>query len=736
MIRFFRTTSNGFPKHEHVFAFDDETGVVVFDGKAGHEHQVSLVQDPMSGETSLYIEASAEDAHLHEGYEELFAGLKKEKKGDELETVERVYSLFKAAYEIHEESIKAADESENFYIGEQWEERIRGERESRGDTCLTINVIEKDIDDLLGYFRKNRKEIRYFPVEGGDQKTADLANALSKVILEKSNFPMHQDMVFRDQVLAGLGNFNMRVETRNDVRGEIVVEAFPWRQVVYGPHVYPDASDCEYVVKYTMMSLDRVKKLYPEKAEDVEGGYKELAEYGRIAPELDSHVQYVVDQYGKGKGVITELVGDSLHTIDVATKSVMVMELQEKLLQVVPMAYFAETKEVVSCEGFKKKDLDKIKSMPGVTMLEPQTQRLRITRVCAGTLLVDENPADVPEPDFYIKPAYGKKVGMKFFGKIKNQLDPQREVNKRISQSIDIVDRCAIYGYYVDSTIFPTEDEEEYFRQNSSTPGFIAKVSQIERRPFKEEGIKFPTEVVNLIQLSEERIKRNLNVNPTLNAGANTSASAILQAEQAVLLNSENYFENHNRALKQVGKTLLSMIRRYYDPERIYRILSNQNRSNPIQIGGQAFEEFDQATIEQFVSNDNLEKLDVMVGEGNWTPTQRMATLMIMTDLMGKGAPIPYDLVIPFLDMPEDLKKQMQQGIQQQQQAQQMEVQRTGESEVQKALIGRGVFPPKVLQEQGIDPAQLSTMGIPVPQAMLPQGQPQENMPAGANAPI
>lgn len=739
MIRFFRTSSNGTPKHEHVFAIDDTSGVAVFDTKAGHEHEVKIGVDPQTQQPMIYIEASPEDAHMHDGYEELVPGLKKEKKGGEVETVDRLYMLFKTAYAVHEDSIKDADTSENFYIGDQWKDSVRAERESRGDTCLTINVLEKDLDDLFGYFRKNRKEIKYFPVEGGDQKTADLANALTKVILEKGNFPMHQDMVFRDQVLAGIGNFNLRVDTKNDVRGEIVVEAFPWRQVVYGPHIYPDASDCEYVVKYTMMSLDRVKKLYPDKAEELDEGFENLSEMIQLATEGNEHVQYVTNQYGKGKGSINPVIGNGLQTIDIATKSIMILELQEKLLQVVPMAYFKATKEVVSCEGFSKKDLNKIKSMPGVTLMEPQTQRLRITRACAGTLLTDENPADVPEADFYIKPAYGKKVGMRFYGKVKNQIDPQREVNKRISQSIDIVDRCATYGYYIDAMVFPNEEEEEYFRENSMTPGFIAKLSQLERKPIKEEGVKFPTEVVNLIQISEDRIKKNLNVNPTLNAGANTSASAIMQAEQAVLLNSENYFENHNRALKSVGKTLIAMIRKYYDPSRIYRILNNQNRSNPIMVGGQPMEEFDQASIESFVSNDELEKLDVIVGEGNWTPTQRMATLMIMTDLMGKGAPVSFGSLLPFMELPADVKNQVQQDMQQEQQSRQQETEKTGNSEIQKALIGRGVITQRVMEEQGIDPAQLAAAGLAAPgqgQQMLPQQPQQQNLPPGANAPI
>ncbi|MBP9838882.1 MAG: hypothetical protein KBC84_09225, partial [Proteobacteria bacterium] len=277
----------------------------------------------------------------------------------------------------------------------------------------------------------------------------------------------------------------------------------------------------------------------------------------------------------------------------------------------------------------------------------------------------------------------------------------------------------------------------------------------------KVESSPFPTGVVNLLELAENRIDRNLNVSPTKNAGANTSASAILQAEQSVLLGSEFLIENHNRAMRQMGRVLLAMIRKYYDAGRIYRMLSDKSKSmggqpsqpmppgqemppgmpQPpgIMVGGQPLEDYSEEEIKEFLSVENLEKLDVMAGEANWTPTQRMATLTVLTDLMGKGAPVPPDMLVQFLDLPDDLKKQMAQGIQQQQQAQSQTESKTNETELQKSLIGKSLFPPKVLEEQGIGPDQLQRIGMTAnaPQApQLPQQIPQTNMPPGSNAPI
>lgn len=738
MIRFFKVMAAGIPSHEHVFAMNEQTGEVMWSKSEDHEHVVQMGVDSETQQPTMLIMPSETDGHMHASYEELFSGIKKEKKEDESAAVERVYSLFKTAYEIAEESIRDADECEKFYVGDQWDKEIQRLLESSGRTCLTINAIEKDINDLLGYNRKNRKDLRYFPVEGGDQKTADLANTLTKVLMEKSKFSMHQDMVFRDLVVSGLGNYNLYVDTKEDVRGDIRIEAFPWRQVVYGPHNFPDASDCEYLVKYTMMSLDRVKKMFGKKGEEIEKSFEDLA-FG-IAAEMGSHVQHVADQYGKSQNT-NAVIGGNLPMIDIATRNMMVLELQEKILQIVPMAYFGKYEEVVSLEGFKSKDVSKIKKIPGVTILEPQTQRLRITKVCGKVLLVDENPADVPTPDFYVVPAYGNKIGNRFYGKVKSSVDPQREVNKRASQSVDIVDRTSSFGWLIDSNMFATDGQKQAFIDGVGQPGFVLETAQIERPPMKVESSPFPAGVVNLLELAEARIKNNLNVNPTRNAGANTSASAIIQAEQAVLLGSEYLMENHNLAMRQVGKLLIGMIRKYYDAGRIYRILANQNQSAPFNVGQQPFESYSEDEIKAFINNDELEKLDVIVGEGSWTPTQRLATLTILTDLLGKGAPVPMDMLAHFLDMPEDLKNQLIQSIQQQQQAQAAAEDKSGESEIQKSLIGQSLFPPKILQEQGIGPEQLQRLGIqaPMPQEQMmppPPMPPQQNFPSGSNAPI
>lgn len=726
MIRFFKTSVAGKPSHEHVFAINDQTGEVIYPEGEPHEHEVQMVPNPETGEMQLAVNPYEVDGHAHEEYEELISGLKKESKEDESEVVSRVYDLFCTAYELHEESIKAAETSEDFYIGDnQWDKEVKQSLEDRGRTCLTLNVIERPINDLLGYNRKNRKDLRFFPVEGGDQRTADILNVLSKVVLEKSSFPMHQDIVFRDQVVAGLGNYNLYIDTKHDVRGDIRVEAFPWRQVVYGEHNFPDASDAEYLVKYTMMSMDRVKKMFPKKAKEVDASYNELRLGGMLT--LDSHIQRATDQYRRSGSV----VAGSLPMIDVASKNVMVLELQEKILQTVPIAWFNKYRMAVSLEGLKSKDISKIRKMPEVTVLEPQQQRLRITKVAANKLLVDENPADVPVNDFFVVPAYGNKINNKFYGKIKGCIDPQREVNKRASQSIDIVDRHSNFGWIIDSAMFATEDQKRAFIEDVGQPGFVVETAQIERPPMRVEASGFPVGVVNLLELAEKRIENNLNVNPTRHAGANTSASAIVQAEQAVLLNSEHYIENHTRAMKQVGKILLGMIRKYYDPNRIYRIVSNQNQAQGVEVGGVPFENYSQEEIEALVSNEEIEKMDVIVGEGSWTPTQRLATLTILTDLLGKGAPVPFDMVAHFLDMPEDLKKQLIQGIQQQQQMQAQQTKETNDSEIQKTLIGQGLFPPKVLQEQGLMPPQgMPQQGMPAPQQEMPQ------VPPGSSAPI
>ena len=701
---FYRTSKAGRPKHFHVTYVDPATGriLVSVDPDDGHTHEV--VTDSVTGQFSL---APGLDGHAHMEMEEIKPKPPKKEKEDDAAVVARGYALWKTAWELEAESIKKGRESEEFYSGDQWPGTTKKDLEDQGRAALTINMTEKYIDDLVGYQRQQRSDITYFPVEGSDQELADLYNIVSKVILSQCEYDREESEVFEDQAIPGRGNFNLTVDTTRDFRGEIKVERWPWDHVVYGPHEKLDGSDADYVVKDQFMSLSRLKRRYPSKAKDIERSWQTIVEGGR------SHTTYADDQYGRSENAVpvtpipASMINGDVSVVDIALKEMRVFELQEKMYEDVSVISDPVSDYHLNAFGWKKADLTAVQTIPGLFVTEAKLQQIRIVHWVGDVLLSDENPADVPEPDFYIIPVYAKKKKGRFWGRVEAGKDPQRELNKRISQSIDIGNKMASYGWLYDDMTFPSEAEREQFMNNSSRPGFVQRITSVMNPPMKIEGVKFPSETAQLADMAQIRLSEMLSVNATQKAGANTSAEAILQVEKSILIGQERLFDNLSFSKRRLGRLLIKLINRYYDADRLYRIVSNQAaraeaQGQPMMVAGQPISEMTKERIMEILESADVEKLDVIVGESQWTPTQRIAVNSMLGDLMSKGAPVPFEIFAETLDMPQDVKGRMIQSFQQSQQAQATGEQQKYDAEIEKTLIGQGVIPPAVAQKYGV----------------------------------
>jgi hypothetical protein len=679
---------------------------VYFSNVKDHVHEVEFLPD---GTFSVKIDPH--DGHLHESVEPFYPE-KKEVKEDELEVAARALQLAKVAFELEVDSREDAQTGYDFYGGDQWDKRDKQKLEKEGRCALTLNDIERHIDELLGYERQQRSSIKYRPVEGGDAVAADLYTEVSKIILENSNFPKERSLVFRDQVIAGRGNFSVTVDFMKDIQGDVKVKRWPWDKIAYGPHEEEDAADAEYFVKFQMASLGRLKKKYKKLKDQLDGAWNKFV--GELTKPNES-IQHAVDHYGKGEDgstLLLSLRNGGVPMVDIALKEILVMEIWEKCVEDVTVIADPVDDLYQVAYGWKDAELKQLETIEVLRQVETQREYVRVMKLAGDVLLSDENPADLAAQEFYTTPAYGKKVGPKFWGVVKAAIDPQREINKRASQAIDIGNKMAGYGWFYDDMTFPSKKDEEDFKNNSAKAGFTQKVVALERLPEKVEGTKFPGELVGLMEMSGNRIQAMLSTSATSRAGANTSAQAILQAEKSQLIGREIFFDNLWEAEKRVARLLLGLIRRYYPPERIYRMVSNQAAKSaaagqPMQLGGQPFDRFSMPQIVEILENAEPEHYDLVADREMWSPTQRVANLTMITGMAEKGAPIPFEFVAEFMDMPEDLKQRMIAGIQQQQAAQQQGESKTSETEIQKALIGQGLFPPKVLQEQGIDPAQV-----------------------------
>ena len=683
---------DGLDSHYHVVYcdFDARAAFCAPDPVDGHVHEIQYREEQRDPASGVQVQAGGyvvlphpEDGHTHD-LTEYVPEVKERSEKNETKAVHEVLSLFKAGYEEEAASKRDADKAEKFYRGEQWDTALKNKLEDLDRACITVNLIEKNVDELVGHQLSNRRDIRYLPTEEGDQAVADILNVLSKQILDNCEFADEETCTFEDAVVRGRGNFNIFETFEDDIRGEFCIESFPDDEVVYGPHAKKSGSDCEYFVRHKLYSVQKAKHLWQKKAEEIEAQFDAMAGI-EDSDALPSDIRPDAHTLNENWKPVTSI--GELAVLDIAKKEVRVFECHRIVYEEAFIALNPDADFYVSLHGWRKEDREAVARIPGFKVGKKNVKKIRITKVAGNVLLSDQNPADTFSDELLTFPVYAKKRKKRHWGKVQRVIDIQQEINKRHSQSIDIGNKCAAYGWFVDPGTFPSNKEKEAFKRSSSQPGFVADVNDTNRPPRQVEGVKFPKEIVDLMQLADERMATlmGITVQP---GGANESGAMFAHRQQMQFVGNEYLFKNLERAKKKIGKIIISYIQERYTPERIYRILRNKNTQQaPVSVNGRPFDTYTEQEVSTLLTDADLSKYDVTVSEMAQTPTARLSTYMVLRDLAQGGLPIPPEAFIELADLPTEYKQKILGAISAQQQAAQAESQRDSDTEIRKTMI-------------------------------------------------
>lgn len=726
MKSFKKTTSFGFGRgsHYHIAYLNSDDGIGYLSlAKDGHTHEVQYIpfqpaqpaQEPQFDEMGnqltegtpevpsqpeQWIVLPSEDGHTHELIKYDYKR-KSEKEPDD-DIVKDVIALYREGRELEADSRKDAEIARSFLESEQWDEEAKNFLEGLNRACLTFNVIRKHFDLLCGVERERRTDIQATPQESSDQARADLYSILIKRILNDCYFHREKSEVFEDQAGVGRGFFNIYVDFSQNLEGEIKVEKFPEQNIVLGPHLKKDLSDCEYLLKEKMFSMAKLKQLYPDKADQIEADFEYYLE-----PKSKEHTTHAGDQYAHSPNwERTPLIVGDVPMVSLTKKEYRVLECWRKVYEQATVFVDVKTKFVFRATDWKESDIKLAETIPVITAISQMVTRLRVTKVAGSIVLSDENPAKLPVDDFFIVPAYCYKSEDRYWGKVRDCIDAQRDINKKRSLVIDYSNRCLAGGeFYDDNTFSDSNDKEKWLRQKNS-PGWAAKVSDVTNVPVPAREIRFPSELITIQQEGERMVSDQMNIwlEP---GGANESGQHLMHREKTKIRGNEFLFDNLKFAQEKLGRLLIRLIQKYYSTDRIYRIVSAEASKEELMLGGKPFEEFTYEEIEEIVSVTDVEKFDISIIETDLSPTTQMGTYLLVQDLVQAGAPVPPQMLIelnPYV--PRNLKTKLLEALAQSQQMESQGQVAQADAEVEKTLVAKGVVPPALAERMGI-PAQL-----------------------------
>lgn len=209
-------------------------------------------------------------------------------------TVQASLDDFKAAYRAKRKLIERQKEDFLFALGEQWNDKDKEILTKAGVKPITDNRIAPNIYLLTGLERQNRSDFKAFPEGEEDTLKSEIASALFKDTIKKSDFSYKSSDQFKDGITCGESHLELYLDyTDNLINGKPC-----WRKLDSNV-IFPepgfseyDFRDAKYVYKIVLgVSREDLINIYPDKKRVLELATSAKLDFEAILGGDDTHVQ-------------------------------------------------------------------------------------------------------------------------------------------------------------------------------------------------------------------------------------------------------------------------------------------------------------------------------------------------------------------------------------------------------------------------------------------------------------
>jgi hypothetical protein len=592
-----------------------------------------------------------------------------------LKKLDRAKKLHQSARAADYKWQGAAVDDFKFRDGEQWTSDEKHIMEEELRPVLTFNLTKSSIDLIMGMNEDNRKVFRASPIDPTDGFLCEVLNDIAGWTQETNAFEDEEDAALESAAICGRGFVGIDFGPDPKRFGEI--EMSELEISVHEIHFDPAArrtnlEDASYICWDRWISLQEFKMRYPE----VKG------------KKLDEIVQSARNwTVGDSSGMLEQPSFDmpsDLSSDDSDYDRELDMEFYDKgneMIKIVHMEYwetfiryyiwnpvagvFEEspdgkpTKEVMAMFAAEFGQ-----EMVIETMMDKKVKWLQFT----GDMILYDDDSPMPHAGFSIVPMFAfadvSKRTMNHFGLVRLIKDPQREVNKRWSQALNMLNNQVAPGIFAETDAFV---DEEQAKQSMKTAGEITWTNSgaIQGGKIQERNVPtFPNAPMQMEQFSQDIMKKITGINPDLlgqDRGRQEPGVVIrLRQQQGVTL-LKPLFRNFNRMKKDLFKRQLSIIMAYMPDEQILRILGQNDRyqitPEGIIIDTASMNDQGQPTLIANIRDVRELEYNVAAEEAPGNMAKRMLELQALMEMMQAGFPVDPNQVIEKMEIAESEKK-------------------------------------------------------------------------------
>jgi hypothetical protein len=566
----------------------------------------------------------------------------------------------------------------------QWTKEEKQIMEEEMRPALTFNMTKSSVDLIMGMNEDNKVRFRVSPTEPMDAFLAEVLNDVADWIYENYEFDDEESDALESAAICGRGYLAIDFLPDPKRFGEIVLSlvSVPVHEIHFDPAARRrNLDDASYICWDRWMPVEEFKMKYP----NVKGKtLKEIVEFARswglegtdetgltpvdpfdIPVDIDSDDSDYdspldLSYYDKSKQMVRVIHMEHWETFD----RYYIWDPENKQWFEHPEKPNKEMKEMYAEEFGDEMAIETVKD-----------KRVRWLHFTGDHILYDEK-SPLPFDGFSIVPMFAftdvSKKSMNHFGIVRGMIDPQREINKRWSQALNMLNNQVQPGVFAEVDAFIDEAQA---KQSMKEAGGITYLNAgaLTAQKIQERNLpSFPNAPMQMEEYSQQILRKITGINPDLlgqDRGRQEPGVVIrLRQQQGVTL-LKPLFRNLNNMKKGIFQRLISIICEYMPDEQILRILGGNER---YQIDQQAGVIIDNATgLQAEIRNVRDLEYNTKSEESPGNLSKRMLELQALMEMMQAGMPVDPTQVIEKMELPETQKLRWLEYIQGQQESQQ-----------------------------------------------------------------
>jgi hypothetical protein len=507
-----------------------------------------------------------------------------------------------------------------YYLGKQWTADEKKYLEKKKRPPIVINKLRRFLHLLSGYQRQHRLAISYKPVGGSDSMIAEQMTHLMLNALESGKMSGYNQIstAFSADNKVGLDWIELYIDYSDDpLNGDIKFKRVGWPKIMIDPMFQQlDLSDAGYLIRRERLTKKQLKKF-------AEGSGHKIKDFmpsnsGSYYPILDPSGNYYP------KSDIYELTE--------------YWQQNRKKVNVLLDIQSGEMREIADAKDERLNFI--LNQFPQFRLIKKYTQVPRLELYIGDDLFYEgDDPSGIGDypytPLFCYFDAEYDEMALKLQGIVRSLRDPSKELNKRRSTILHVLNTMALSGWKYEEEAL-TDEKQIY---SASGPAALLKVrtGKMDRvQPIERQ--RFPTELIKVEEMFAEDMVDISGINAELLAmlEKDTPGISIQLRQRQGLVMIQEPFDNLVIAKKGIGKKYAKAVQSNYSPQKIMRILEDM-------------------PAPAFYTGD-FGKLDAIVDEAINSPTQRDYTFQKLAWFHQNVAPVHPLVMLEMSDFPEKHK--------------------------------------------------------------------------------